>query len=1283
MIQEEKRFYGGGMDSDSAIEYIDRADWLSAFNIRVTGTEQQEMGYATSFEGTEPISYTLPAGINKCIGAKSFKNFRKAYCFIYNSNLNHSILEFDFDTNALTKLFVNLTDSAGLNIITLDPKEYVEDMNFIGEELYFLPSDRVPYKINPTKLKSGFYGVVQLQDLKVIKPKPTKLVTFDYYDDAGRSANLIENQLIKFSNQFVFKDKQEGVYSELTKIKVPINGQSGAGSSGVNNALLINVNVSDDRVETIVIGAKFNNDAQWKEVKRIERSKAIAITATTIDVGLDIIEAYNPATNLYTFIFYNDGLYPAIDEQETDLDYDRVPKKANAQVELNGNILSYGGITEGFNPIAIDMTTEVTYIKKLETTTAVSPTRLRFRELKPVVLENLAATNLPFFARRPILAYFFEGIVATGDVIDIQTKHMSTGSITRYNYTVPANFNGDTLGALNNFGATQNFANGISVRDLGGGLYKFTFNADQKHRPLVNDIRLSNTATAEFKSVKALKLNSSRQYAIKYEYPDGRLGGVLTSDKLIAKTEPYGVTQGASPIVTLNINHTPPADAIGYYILSSGQLTHLNSIYMIGTLITPVLYSPSVTYTRGFFVSSDGDVYRSLEKSLTGVAPNTDPAKWSLVGSFDDYVNNTYLAFDVTSLKRFNDKNSSSILNYEYTEGDRANLCFRSGFSGEPVYYTGTPKDVAVSAFELDLVSNDQKNPSSGFILKIQKADIDSTVLSGSDLMIEVYTPNRVTTDTNLFYAIGERYNIVAGAHETTRIEISEGECFIKTRQYLRPTDLATARNYIVEDFNYSDFAETAVTDLGRGFIFNKEEKQEYLQAHLRYSDIFNRNTGINKLNRFKAENIYGDNSGQTTNIYGAIRKLRQRGSSLIVWQELETGYVPVNITIFEDANGQSNVAVSDRLLNNIRYNGNFIGIGNQTKAFTENDGDYYFVDPSKSEPFKADGGGIRSISGKMSKYFRDFIKAISDTNRNLIGVYNDFTDEWILSAELQSGVVIKAALDSSSWTGDEYGVTAGMITISTQPTNGTVVYNITTGIATYTPNTDFVGYDPFVFDFDLASRNVCLTVVAGDKIPNSFFFIDVTGQPVSTLISSNAILVDGINIPTAISVVGGEYEKNNSGVYTSLAGTVVNGDSVRVRQTSSASNTTTTDCTLTIGGISDTFSIETTAAAPSGSTVFIRNGSSGSDITSVIIDSVEFIASPPLTNGQSAVGTHLAFTGAIEVSLIGGFLDAALTLNVNSVLIDTKTIFASSASTETFASATYASTDVIEIDLS
>ncbi len=95
------------------------------------------------------------------------------------------------------------------------------------------------------------------------------------------------------------------------------------------------------------------------------------------------------------------------------------------------------------------------------------------------------------------------------------------------------------------------------------------------------------------------------------------------------------------------------------------------------------------------------------------------------------------------------------------------------------------------------------------------------------------------------------------------------------------------------------------------------------------------------------------------------------------------------------------------------------------------------------------------------------------------------------------------------------------------------------------------------------------------DAIPDEFTFIDQTEVAWSKDITSNTITVSGLSEPATISITGGTYSING-GSFTSENGTVNNGDTVSVKQTSAATSNTKTDAELTIGDGSDTFSVTT-----------------------------------------------------------------------------------------------------------
>ena len=110
------------------------------------------------------------------------------------------------------------------------------------------------------------------------------------------------------------------------------------------------------------------------------------------------------------------------------------------------------------------------------------------------------------------------------------------------------------------------------------------------------------------------------------------------------------------------------------------------------------------------------------------------------------------------------------------------------------------------------------------------------------------------------------------------------------------------------------------------------------------------------------------------------------------------------------------------------------------------------------------------------------------------------------------------------------------------------------------------------------ASAPFTVTTRAADVTPNAFAFTDVDPVPLNTFKLSNSITVVGIEIPVTVTVSGGTYRKNGTGAFTTATGSAIANDTFEVAHTSSALYGTDTDTTLTIGGVSDTYTTRTLA---------------------------------------------------------------------------------------------------------
>lgn len=134
-----------------------------------------------------------------------------------------------------------------------------------------------------------------------------------------------------------------------------------------------------------------------------------------------------------------------------------------------------------------------------------------------------------------------------------------------------------------------------------------------------------------------------------------------------------------------------------------------------------------------------------------------------------------------------------------------------------------------------------------------------------------------------------------------------------------------------------------------------------------------------------------------------------------------------------------------------------------------------------------------------------------------------------------------------------------------------------------------FTGFSCIASTTDRPSNTIQKTV-GEDTTPDAFNLGgNYTDAAISTYYYSNTITVSGINAASPVSTNGGVQWQKNSGSWTSSSGTVVNGDTVRVRMLSSSNFNTTTTATLTIGGVSDSFSV--TTQNPGGQIVLPSSG--------------------------------------------------------------------------------------------
>lgn len=105
------------------------------------------------------------------------------------------------------------------------------------------------------------------------------------------------------------------------------------------------------------------------------------------------------------------------------------------------------------------------------------------------------------------------------------------------------------------------------------------------------------------------------------------------------------------------------------------------------------------------------------------------------------------------------------------------------------------------------------------------------------------------------------------------------------------------------------------------------------------------------------------------------------------------------------------------------------------------------------------------------------------------------------------------------------------------------------------------------------------VTTLGADTTPNAFDFTpNVTNANPGTVTTSNSVTISGINTSTPVSATGGAQFRINGGSW-GTSGNITNGQTLEVRLTASASFSAAVSTTVTVGSVTDSWSVTTRAA--------------------------------------------------------------------------------------------------------
>jgi hypothetical protein len=672
-VHTEEVVFFGGVDSDTAWSYLKKGDFIYALNIINNSSGKGNKGVVEFPNGTLQIPFTLPAGVNKCIGVAEDTENNRFVFFNWNSEGRHGIYRFEATNKTVRTLLVNLDQTNSVDILKFNKDFLILHADVLRSNLlYWVDGLNNARKTNMDKLldkSSTGYGIVILQSfVDAYKQTSSYPPTVSYFSDTTKPFNRIYGQLRRFAVRYIYDDGEKSNWSDYSAIalpdKEPFNGFNTIPTN--NNCLQITTETGNSLVVRIEIAMQSttgepNNEGviDWQLVATLDKKR------------LGIVD-----NSFYTYNFYNDSVYPVTSYEKIIRPYNYLPKSPMCQTAAK-NKLVYANFPEGFENVSVDVDASVNYEDMFIESSVEN--KLNKPEL---VIQRIGTKRLgtgDTFVRLDGSSYSIslwdenESIsafeVKVGNDVKEGNKfslffNVKTDKQTRYisfEYTA------------NKTDTAVNVARGLINKIVNNWAYGFVPGKGASGLPnyYIHDLDIdgSNNVTFRFllnswhndgyhigsaaqpnpvqynvlkdtgESKRNIKLGSSVKYGIIYEDADGRKSLTYTDPSLIVGIKTInelikvdGKTKFQTPIVNLTINHRPPIWARYYQIVRSNDLIYQDYIQLL--------------------------VQKAVEVQST---------------------NNTYFTdLVIGSLFTYNKIYSNSNLSYNFSKGDRLRLIKRT-----------------------------------------------------------------------------------------------------------------------------------------------------------------------------------------------------------------------------------------------------------------------------------------------------------------------------------------------------------------------------------------------------------------------------------------------------------------------------------------------------------------------------------------------------------------------------------------------------------------------------
>lgn len=936
MIQQEKILFVGGLNSDDEDRFLADGDYRYALNIRNSKTDQSSVGAIENVRGNTEILFTLPNGINECIGSKYDAVNNRVIFFIWNYLGNHGIYELELGSQT-----VNLVMHS--SVFNFNRGYPILHCEIIDDLCYWTDEYNPERKINISRAKSGGYTTIDEQVISRIQYAPNYSPAVVYGSDINVNYNKVRNKIFQFRYAYIYDDNEISSTSPISKITIPqtqaIYDFSGYYPITDDNYIAVTLNTGIYLCKRIQVFVRESNTADWYLVKELDKSE--------LNIG---------DNTQYTYNFYNNETYIAVTQAQVNKLFDNVPLKTGAISLVDGNRLVSSDITEGFDNIEIDATATAVYnpVPPAVTSTVASSIGGFYSSAsQSVVADSLVAMGGGYSSTQAeyikidantvnatdvwnftcLVEFFNSSLTPAPTIISAKDEFTASFPVTATSLSIATYFanavntstkiNGTTLRggfywrqyAINNtpYAAAYVRAN-ASVISVGSDYAvkiqyytEITFNGSGFTNVAIRYRTFTNIYSNIV--VKTFKNNSRYSASLVYLDSPNRSGVAQVSETFELNTNPYSAVSNRGNIeADITINHTPPSWAKYYQVL----------------------------FTENRSVSS----YLQID---TGSVV-------SLGSELKIYIN-TIEVYNTLSSNR-------SSLAYSFAKGDRVTFIKDSFDNFYNEYY-----DTEVLTSSSD---------GGGQFITVRNI-LPTAITNGA--LIELYTP-KLAQEQVFYWEVGEVYPITGGYHigstqnqtasQPAIIRVNSGDSYYRYRGY----------NIVsfITDTSLSDWYVSNSWDKGRFNVVDKEYKQIRRYATSYYSESYIPDTNINGLST-----VYDLNFHEANKTYGAIQKTYAEQDRLYFFQELRTGFSLVNKDVLYNSDGTPNgvVGQASQVLSDVQYYIQDYGIGAHPESFAVDGTRKYHIDANKGLVLRLSIDGYTEISDyKYRNYFQDMFNA-------------------------------------------------------------------------------------------------------------------------------------------------------------------------------------------------------------------------------------------------------------------------------------------------------------------